>query len=181
MRNDVITYKFGSFTDFKGIERMVIACVASMSISENAMTASWTDDSESYDLVRAVSIGVSVYNPDDEFDLSVGKKIALNRAYHNDPSYFIVKGGHLDDNITDAMLTNAIENFKKHPETIIKGYKEAAKKYAEIQDSKAFVDKADDAEMAIVDALEAGVNVLDIVKKAKPYLNAFKTDSNLVN
>lgn len=181
MRNDVITYKFGSFTDFKGIERMVIACVASMSISENAMTANWVDDSESYDLVRAVSIGVSVYNPDDEFDLGMGKKVALNRAYHNSPSYFIVKGGHLDDNITDAMLTNAIENFKKHPETIIKGYKEAAKKYNEIKKAQKYINTANSVEAKIIDAVAQGIDVVSIVKKASPYLNAVEADSSLVD
>ena len=181
MKSDIITYKIGSFTDFKGVERIAIACVASMSIDENAMTAQWNDYSEYYDLVRAVSIGIAVYNPEDEFDLEQGKQIALNRAYQNTPAYFIVKGGHLDDNITDAILTNALNNLAKNPNSVIKGYNEAKEKYEALKKSESAIDEMTDEEMAVVDAFNDGVDVMEVMKKAFPYLNALKNNSKLAN
>lgn len=180
MKSDIITYKIGSFTDFKGVERIAIACVASMSIDENAMTAQWNDYSEYYDLVRAVSIGIAVYNPVDEFDLEQGKKIALNRAYQNTPAYFIVKGGHLDDNITDAILTNALNNLAKNPNSVIKGYNEVKEKYETLKKSESAIDEMTDEEKVVIDAFNDGVDVLEVMKKASPYLNALKNNSKLV-
>ena len=75
MKNDIISYELGSFIDFKGNERMVIACAVSQSVNntdKTQFTANWSNhDSDPILIVRVISIGIAVYNSEDEFDIEI--------------------------------------------------------------------------------------------------------------
>ena len=90
MKNDIVSYELGSFIDFKGNERMVIACAVSQSVNntdKTQFTANWSNhDTDPILIVRVISIGIAVYNSEDEFDIEQGKTIAYNRALYNNPS-----------------------------------------------------------------------------------------------
>lgn len=185
MKNDIVSYELGSFIDFKGNERLVIACAVSQSVNnteKEKFTASWSSDgSDPFLIVRVISIGLAVYNSEDEFDIEQGKKIAYNRALYNNPSIFIAKGGVFNKATTSELLKKAIDNFAKNPESIIDGYNEASEKYAAIQESKEAIKNFTEEERAIVDAYNKGVDTLGVMQKALPYLNALKNKSTLVD
>ena len=185
MKNDIVSYELGSFIDFKGNERMVIACAVSQSVNntdKTQFTANWSNhNSDPILIVRVISIGIAVYNSEDEFNIEQGKTIAYNRALYNNPSIFIAKGGVFNKATTSELLKKAISNFAKNPESIIDGYNEAAEKYAVIQESKNAIKNFTKEERAIIDAYNKGVDTLGVMQKALPYLNALKNKSTLVD
>lgn len=185
MKNDIVSYELGSFVDFTGTERLVVACAVSQSVDDTKnLVAKWEGSPEaedSYRIIRVIATGIAVYNPEDPFSLEQGKELALKRAYESNPSLFIAKGGVFNKATTSELLKKTIENFAKNPETVIAGYKEAAQKYAEIQKSKDAINSMSEEEMAIVDALNNGVDVLSVTQKALPYLNAVQNGSKLAD
>lgn len=186
MKNDIVSYELGTFIDFKSNERLVVACAVSQSVDNDskALVAKWVGSPEAEDLytiIRVISIGIAVYNAEDPFSLEQGKELALKRAYDAKPTLFITQGGVFNKATTSELLKKAIENFSKHPETIITGYIEAATKYADIKKSEEAINVMSEEEMKVVDALNNGVDVLGIAQKALPYLNATKNGSTLVD
>lgn len=180
MKNDIIIYKLGSFIDFKGDERLVIAAAVSQPVA-NGLKATWDDGETVNSITRAISIGIAVYNPNDEFDLQLGEKTAVDRAYKSNPRWYIAEQGFFNDAATCALLDDAIDYFANHPETVIKGYAKAAADYAKIKESEKAIDEMTEEEMAIVDAISNGVDVINVAKKAMPFLNAEKNGSSLVD
>ena len=80
MKKEIATYKLGQFVDFKGVERLVVACAVSMPVKEG-LTATWNIPGveDSFEIVRSISVGIAVYNPEDEFNLTFGKEQAYKK------------------------------------------------------------------------------------------------------
>ena len=176
---DYIDFKLGTFKDFKGDGRLIIACSISEPV-EKGFTAQWEGlDGSEVPLLRAFKVGIAVYNPADEFDLEIGQRHALERANNSYPILFTTTGSVINENVTVALLDNAIKEFAKHPETVIPNYKENAAKYAKIKASQDYINNGDAD--PIIDMLSKGIDVKEIVDKVSPYLNAVKNDSSLVD
>lgn len=180
MNKEIVSYELGSFVDFKGVERLVVACAYSQPVADG-LTASWEIGNSRFRIIRALSVGIAVYNPEDNFSLEQGKAIALERAKKECPSIFTLKGGVINEEVTSAVLKKAIKKFAEHPEDLIANYKEAESKYKEIKESTEFVDTCSEDETAVIDMMANGVDVENIVKKAKAYVEAVKNDSKLVD
>lgn len=180
MKSEIVTYEFGSFTDFKGIERMVIGCAVSQSV-EKGLNASWASSYDVFPIIRAVHVGIAVYNPNDEFDLAFGKETAYKKALANNPSIFIPEGGVFSQGMAVELLKKSIINFATRPSSVIKGYKEAEAKYLKIKASEEAINQMPDEYEGIIQTMLKGVDVENIVKQAKPYVEALKNDSSLVD
>ena len=182
MKKEIASYKLGQFVDFKGIERLVVACAVSMPVKEG-LTATWNIPGveDSFEIVRAVSVGIAVYNPEDEFNLTFGKEQAYKKALAGDPCWFIGKGGVVTKECIDALLTEKIDHFTKNPEIVIKDYNANKAKYEEIQKEKEYIQNASPEEQAILTLMSKGVDVQGVIDKTKTLVDAVENGSKLVD
>lgn len=182
MKKEIATYKLGQFVDFKGVERLVVACAISMPVKEG-LTATWNIPGveDSFEIVRAVSIGIAVYNPEDEFNLTFGKEQAYKRALAGEPCWFIGKGGVITKECIDALLTEKINHFSNNPETVIKDYNANKAKYEQIQREKEYIQTASPEEQAVLTLISKGVDVQGVLDKTKTLVDAVENGSKLVD
>ena len=182
MKKEIASYKLGQFVDFKGVERLIVACAVSMPVKEG-LTATWNIPGveDSFEIVRAISIGIAVYNPEDEFDLTFGKEQAYKKALAGDPCWFIGKGGVVTKECIDALLTEKIDHFTKNPEIVIKDYNANKAKYEEIQKEKEYIQNASPEEQAILTLMSKGVDVQGVIDKTKTLVDAIENGSSLVD
>lgn len=182
MKKEIASYKLGQFVDFKGIERLIVACAVSMPVKEG-LTATWNIPGveDSFEIVRAISIGIAVYNPEDEFNLTFGKEQAYKKALAGDPCWFIGKGGVVTKECIDALLTEKIDHFTKNPEIVIKDYNANKAKYEEIQREKEYIQTASPEEQAVLTLISKGVDVQGVLDKTKTLVDAVENGSKLVD
>ena len=182
MKKEIASYKLGQFVDFKGVERLVVACAVSMPVKEG-LTATWNIPGveDSFEIVRAISIGIAVYNPEDEFNLTFGKEQAYKRALAGEPCWFIGKGGVVTKECIDALLTEKISHFAKNPEMVIKDYNANKAKYEQIQKEKEYIQNASPEEQAILTLMSKGVDVQGVIDKTKTLVDAIENGSSLVD
>ena len=182
MKKEIASYKLGQFVDFKGVERLVVACAVSMPVKEG-LTATWNIPGveDSFEIVRAVSVGIAVYNPEDEFNLTFGKEQAYKRALAGEPCWFIGKGGVITKECIDALLTEKNNHFAKNPEMVIKDYNANKTKYEQIQKEKEYIQNASPEEQAVLTLMSKGVDVQGVLDKTKTLVDAVKNGSKLVD
>lgn len=182
MKKEIASYKLGQFVDFKGVERLIVACAVSMPVKEG-LTATWNIPGveDSFEIVRAISIGIAVYNPEDEFNLTFGKEQAYKKALAGDPCWFIGKGGVVTKECIDALLTEKIDHFTKNPEIVIKDYNANKAKYEEIQKEKEYIQNASPEEQAVLTLISKGVDVQGVLDKTKTLVDAVENGSSLVD
>ena len=182
MKKEIASYKLGQFVDFKGVERLIVACAVSMPVKEG-LTATWNIPGveDSFEIVRAISIGIAVYNPEDEFNLTFGKEQAYKKALAGDPCWFIGKGGVVTKECIDALLTEKIDHFTKNPEIVIKDYNANKAKYEEIQREKEYIQTASPEEQAVLTLISKGVDVQGVLDKTKTLVDAVENGSKLVD
>lgn len=182
MKKEIATYKLGQFVDFKGFERLVVACAVSMPVKEG-LTATWNIPGveDSFEIVRAISIGIAVYNPEDEFNLTFGKEQAYKRALAGEPCWFIGKGGVITKECIDALLTEKINHFSKNPEMVIKDYNANKAKYEQIQREKEYIQTASPEEQVVLTLISKGVDVQGVLDKTKTLVDAVENGSKLVD
>ena len=182
MKKEIASYKLGQFVDFKDVERLIVACAVSMPVKEG-LTATWNIPGveDSFEIVRAVSIGIAVYNPEDEFNLTFGKEQAYKKALAGDPCWFIGKGGVITKECIDALLTEKIDHFTKNPEIVIKDYNANKAKYEKIQEEKEYIQNASPEEQAILTLMSKGVDVQGVLDKTKTLVDAIENGSSLVD
>lgn len=182
MKKEIASYKLGQFVDFKGVERLIVACAVSMPVKEG-LTATWNIPGveDSFEIVRAISIGIAVYNPEDEFNLTFGKEQAYKKALAGEPCWFIGKGGVVTKECIDALLKEKIDHFTKNPEIVIKDYNANKAKYEEIQKEKEYIQNASPEEQAILTLMSKGVDVQGVLDKTKTLVDAIENGSSLVD
>lgn len=182
MKKEIASYKLGQFVDFKGVERLIVACAVSMPVKEG-LIATWNIPGvkDSFKIVRAISIGIAVYNPEDEFNLTFGKEQAYKKALAGDPCWFIGKGGVITKECIDALLTEKINHFIKNPEIVIKDYNANKAKYEQIQKEKEYIQNASPAEQAVLTLMSRGVDVQGVIDKTKTLVDAVENGSSLVD
>lgn len=182
MKKEIASYKLGQFVDFKGVERLIVACAVSMPVKEG-LIAIWNIPGveDSFEIVRAISIGIAVYNPEDEFNLTFGKEQAYKKALAGDPCWFVGKGGVITKECIDALLTEKINHFIKNPEIVIKDYNANKAKYEQIQKEKEYIQNASPAEQAVLILMSRGVDVQGVIDKTKTLVDAVENGSSLVD
>lgn len=182
MKKEIASYKLGQFVDFKGVERLVVACAVSMPVKEG-LTATWNIPGveDSFEIVRSISVGIAVYNPEDEFNLTFGKEQAYKKALAGEPCWFISKGGVITKECIDALLIEKINHFSKNPEIVIKNYNVNKAKYEQIQREKEYIQTASPEEQAVLTLMSKGVDVQGVLDKTKTLVDAVENGSKLVD
>ena len=144
-----------SFVDYKGKEHHFVICAYSKLLPRTFKEAEGIefdadkDDRvetfagsyaqsygclDNYDkVVKSVSIGVSICNPEDEFNYVVGCKKAQARAKNSNATLYATKSGMINTTMVTGLLTQEAEYLKNNPDAYIKGYEESRRAYLEKQ------------------------------------------------
>lgn len=144
-----------SFVDYKGKEHHFVICAYSKLLPKTFKEAEGIeynadkDDrvetfavsyAESYGcldnydkVVKSVSIGVSICNPEDEFNYVIGCKKAQARAKNSNATLYATKSGMINTTMVTGLLTQEAEYLKNNPDAYIKGYEESRRAYLEKQ------------------------------------------------
>lgn len=155
MKKDIVMYKNGSFVDFQGVTRQFVVCALS--------TSQFNNDSQDvyltiYDgdgviqselaLSRAVFIGISVCNPQDEWNEEKGRMIALSKAKgfkasapEKSAALFTARAGMISEPLVNALLTREVEHVKDDPGYVIKGYNQMKTKWEEKQEMQKYLEE----------------------------------------
>lgn len=144
-----------SFVDYKGKEHHFVICAYSKLLPRTfkeaegiefdadkddrveTFTVSYADSYgclDNYDkVVKSVSIGVSICNPEDEFNYVIGCKKAQARAKNSNATLYATKSGMINTTMVTGLLTQEAEYLKNNPDAYIKGYEESKRAYLEKQ------------------------------------------------
>ena len=144
-----------SFVDYKGKEHHFVICAYSKLLPRTfkeaegieydadkddrveTFTVSYADSYgclDNYDkVVKSVSIGVSICNPEDEFNYVIGCKKAQARAKNSNATLYATKSGMINTTMVTGLLTQEAEYLKNNPDAYIKGYEESRRAYLEKQ------------------------------------------------
>ena len=144
-----------SFVDYKGKEHHFVICAYSKLLPRTFKEAegiefdadkddrvetfavSYADSYgclDNYDkVVKSVSIGVSICNPEDEFNYVVGCNKAQARAKNSNATLYATKSGMINTTMVTGLLTQEAEYLKNNPDVYIKGYEESKRAYLEKQ------------------------------------------------
>lgn len=157
---EIVTYRYGSFNDYKGQEHKVIVCALSTRVNNMAVDVHvYEDEFDDYgvdiDTIKTLSFGVSICNPIDEYSQKHGETIAYNRAkkYTECPLLVSNRAGFFNTFTVDAIANNYLEYIQKDPGSVIDGYDEAKRKFLKEQDLKKEVSKMTDADKAKIRTL----------------------------
>lgn len=168
MKKEIVEYACDSFVDFKGKERKIVACALSQTPKSNddcKMVVGWKDIDEYVEdyseICRAVTVGITVCNPSDTFNLDRGMRIAYSRALNdpNCPTLYTTTNGVINKSIVNAFLQQEIDFIKKNPERIIKGYDEAKERFERNENLKKEIQNLSPEESAVFDLAVKGVDV----------------------
>lgn len=125
-----VEYRVDSFVDFTGMERKFVMVALSQEVCAeiDPDTENWDEDALLSD--KCLSIGVSVCQPEDEFDENMGVQIALGKArkLHNH-AFYSTDSGLINRGVVNALLDQEVAFFKQCPGKYIAGYNTAKEVY----------------------------------------------------
>lgn len=177
MKRDIETYRISKFTDYKGDSHSVVICAISQTpetISSNLIVG-WTDDGCEFDynrdpycdIVRTVSVGISICHPADKFDEEIGKRIARNKALEAIPVLYATEKGIINRLLVEGLIQQELEFLKRNPGKYIKGYDEAQEKYKTANKLKKELDNLSNDEASVIEAILNGINLDKCIQLAK--------------
>lgn len=182
-----INYLVDSFVDYKGIEHRFTIVAVSQTLPktgkdigedehywENEVThevATYLEDYGTYDYLgtigKVLKLGVTICNPDDEFNDKVGYNKALARARNSKPVLYanVDNLGVINNHVVTALLQQEANYLKENPAKYIKGYKENEEKYYNNLKMEEMYENFSSLEGDVLDALENNPNFFDDVIK----------------
>lgn len=125
----------------------------------------------SISITKSLRIGISICNPVDKFNKSIGKAKAIARARMSDPVLFVKNAGLINSKVVKALLEQESEYLKNNPELLIKGYKESKLRYERNHQMENLEKSFTPVERDIAEKLTKNPNFLD---KVYDYIEWFK-------
>lgn len=122
-------------------------------------------------ITKSLRIGISICNPVDKFNESIGKAKAIARARMSDPVLFVKNAGLINSKVVRALLEQESEYLKNNPELLIKGYKESKLRYERNHQMVNLEKSFTPVERDIAEKLTKNPNFLD---KVYDYIEWFK-------
>lgn len=178
---EVITYRYGSFNDYKGQEHKIIICAVSQKVNVGELEVSpieiYKDPTDvvgyAKNVSKILSFGVAICNPVDDYNPQQGEMIAYNRAKDYDTCPMIIsnRAGFFNTVTVNAIINNYLEFIQNDPGSILKGYEAAKSKFFEEQDLKNDVSHMSEEEKTTVKILsEASPENIEYAKKVVKFL-----------
>lgn len=125
----------------------------------------------SISITKSLRIGISICNPVDKFNKSIGKAKAIACARMSDPVLFVKNAGLINSKVVRALLEQESEYLKNNPELLIKGYKESKLRYERNHQMENLEKSFTPVERDIAEKLTKNPNFLD---KVYDYIEWFK-------
>lgn len=110
-----VQYHTSEFIDYKG-EKHIFTIAA---VSQKAPDCK----------IKYLCIGVSICNPNDEYNESLGKAKAYARAKSSVPALTALKPGIINTKVVTALLEQEADYLKDNPNLLIKGYDDCKQRY----------------------------------------------------
>lgn len=174
--NNKVQYIIDSFIDFEGKEHKFVIAAVSTILPTKCKNSNFPFDKELenndlfYDVdiyvedygmcdtyatvVKEVSLGYSICNPEDDFNEEIGKLKAYHRALCSKDKLFVTKAGMINSPMVEGLLKQEAEYLKSNPGSRIKGYKEKELKYNEQNKLRKELETLNDEQLVIMDFLK---------------------------
>lgn len=147
MKKKIENYLCGEFVDYENKTHKVVICVITHTCRD----------------YRHMHIGISICNPVDKYDESLGKKIAFSKA-ESSMAAMIADFGIITADVVNLILKQKLEHIQKFPEFYIAGYESAKNKYFDKIKAEEEFKNLDSSEQEIVKLL-GEVSNLDYYKE----------------
>ena len=130
-----IEYRIGEFIDFAGRTRKYVVAAVSELIDYSCVTTVTKDaDIIMEEVVKKLSLGFSICDPNDEWNEELGKRIALGKAIKRPTRVMYAShAGMINTEVVNALINQEMKFTEKSPETVFKGYETAKKKWLDSQ------------------------------------------------
>ena len=139
MKKEVIDSVTGVLTDYKGLQHHITIVAVSAPptrvVCEEELQYEihiWGEDCGSEyidDVAKVLCLGISVCNPEDNYNEKVGYNKALARARNSEPVIYVTKSGIINTTMVRALLNQELQFAIDNPDTIIPGYSETKETY----------------------------------------------------
>lgn len=126
-----IEYRIGEFIDFAGRTRKYVVAAVSELIDYACVTTVTHDADVTMDeVVKKLSLGFAICNPEDKWNEELGKKIALGKAMKRPARVMYTShAGMINTDVVNALINQEMKFFEKSPHSIAKGYQTAQLKW----------------------------------------------------
>ena len=130
-----IEYRIGEFIDFAGRTRKYVVAAVSELIDYGCVTTvTQGADLIMEEIVKKLSLGFAICNPEDKWDEELGKRIALGKAIKRPTRIMYAShAGMINTEVVNALINQEMKYTEKAPETVFKGYETAKKKWLDSQ------------------------------------------------
>lgn len=170
-----------SFVDFAGNPHYFT--IVAISIPTDGEVTIYNDnpyyDGCPYNITKGLKIGISICNPDDEYDEELGEQKAIKKALKSDFAIVTSNSGLVSTPMVQAILHKEAEYLKNNPEKYIKGYKTAKLRWEEDKKMEELNNSFSDSEKKIVDAVKNGHLDINSIMNYVDYLNKKDKRSNI--
>lgn len=155
------------FTDYAG--QIHYFMIAGVSIEyEDSLEVTAENDLESEFSIyidKGLHIGISICNPEDEFDEKIGALKAIGRAKKSIAALYTTDPGYINSKMVKALLEQEADYLKQNPELYIAGYDDAKKRYLKNKEMEDIKNNFTEVEKTIVDNVQKNPKFLDDVNK----------------
>lgn len=166
---EIVSYAFGSFTDFKGEEHGIVVCGVTYPANEN----DYIDiDEDLFNIAKVLKIGVAICNPKDQYTSQKGEAIAYNRA----KSYKAIvmtssRPGMFNTESVNAIIFDYLRYIERDPGSVIRGYDDACKRFKLESKLKEEASKMNDEDKQFIKKLaKVSKETLESAKKISKFL-----------
>lgn len=122
-------------------------------------------------VVKAVSLGISICNPEDEFVEKVGVLKAIARAKNSTPVLYVTDYGYVNKTLIEAFLKQEAEYLKTNPAKYIKGYDDSKERYLKKQEMNNIEKNFTEVERIVVEGVKKDPKFLDNVNTYLEWLD----------
>lgn len=160
MKKEIIDSVTGILTDYKGLQHHITIVAVSapptrvecgqelcfeISIYGENYGTDYVDD-----VAKVLCLGISVCNPEDNYNEKVGYNKALARARNSDPVMYVTKSGIINTTMVRALLNQELQFAIDNPDTIIPGYSETKETYFRNKENEEALKSLNDEEKTVL-------------------------------
>lgn len=123
-----IAHIVDNFVDYTGTERKFV--MVAVSLNNESEVAIYENNTLIHNDNKILSVGISVCRPSDNFNETLGMRIAEGKAIkHRNHAFYAVDAGMINEKVVKALLEQEAEYFKANPGRYLAGYDKDAQKY----------------------------------------------------
>lgn len=158
-----------SFVDYAGrTHQFVIAAVCDSFENEHSDALMVMQPvGTAFDVVgyveKGIRLGVSICNPEDEFNEKVGTLKAIARAKNSGVAIYASDRGYVNTTLVRALLQQEAEHLKSNPDMYIAGYNDSKARFLKRKSMEELKENFSEVEKIVVDGIKKDPKFLDNV------------------